>query len=517
MSDDLAKDASQLRRMEGEKSLLAFAKHYFAHHVQLPYSPAHLDIYTLLSALSERRGQKVALAAPRGFGKTTQITNVYLPHRICYGKERYIMILSATTSQATHILDGVKRELMENQKLLHDFPELTGPRPVPWTEDEIVTPNGIKVAAFGAEQQLRGRKFGQFRPSLLIADDLETADNTLTQESREKLKELVNRTILLLGDAQTNYLFLGTLYHPNCLLAELVDPRLNPQWVPRVYKAIVTWSQHQELWDGPWRKIYQSRETHKGKTGPEGASQFYEDQKFLMDEGVELLWPERWSYYWLMEQREAHEPSFYCELQNEPVNPRGNFFSMVDVVYWSDRYSSIEELMQTLGRYVEIYIACDPSLGQDTMRGDYSAIVVLARRRDFFYVLVADIERRNPDQTLEALLTYIQQYHRRFFRVAIETNQFQELMARELERRAAARQLSLPLKRITNTVEKMRRIQSLAPYVKSGRLQFHRNQTRLLDEMRFYPHGQHDDGVDALEMAIRSSEEMGRMMDIRVV
>ncbi len=500
--------------------MLAFAKHYLPQHIQLPYSPKHLEIYTLLSALSERRGQKVALAAPRGFGKSTQITNVYLPHRICYGKERYIMILSATTSQATHILDGIKRELTENQKLLHDFPELTGPRPVPWTEDEIVTPNGIKVAAFGAEQQLRGRKFGPFRPSLIIADDLETADNTLTQESREKLKELVNRTILLLGDAQTNYLFLGTLYHPNCLLAELVDPRINPQWVKRVYKAILAWSRHQELWDGPWRKIYHGREGYQGQTGPEAARQFYKDHQALMDEGVELLWPEKWSYYWLMEQREAHEASFYCELQNEPVNPRGNFFNMAEVVYWNDQYSSREELLQALGRYAEIYMAWDPSLGQDVMRGDYSAIMVLARgpnEDDPFYVLVADIERRDPTAALDALLTYVQQYKRQLCKVAVETNQFQELLAQELERRARAQRLELPLERITNTNDKTRRIQALSPCVKSGRLQFHRNQMRLLNELRFFPNGQHDDGLDALEMAIRVAGEVMRGGDIRTV
>lgn len=503
----LNRKARELRRAEAEKSLRNFVKYYFADYTKLPYSPGHFEIYTLLSTISERRGQKVAVAAPRGFGKTTHITNLYLLHRICYSKERFILILSATVLQATTILDVLRRELTDNEKLLNDFPELRGRRPKPWKSGEIVTLNGIKIQAFGTEQQLRGIKFREFRPSLIIADDLENADNTLTQESREKTKELVNRTVLLLGDGQTNYLFLGTLYQPNCLLAELVDCQLNPQWASRVFKAIISWSRHQELWDVQWRKIYRSREAYKDLTGPEAALQFYEDNKAQMDEGVELLWPDRWSYYWLMEQREAHESSFYCELQNEPINLRGNFFNMAEIVYWSDRYRSIEELLLDLGRYVEIYIACDPSVGVDTLRGDYTAIIVLARKGDTFYVLVEDIERRDLDQAIEALLSYAEQFQKGLMKIAVETNQFQEILAQELERRSRARKLWIPLERITNTVEKMKRIQSMSPQIKSGRIQFHRGHIRLLNEIKFYPHVQHDDGLDALEMAIRISEE----------
>ena len=53
----------------------------------------------------------------------------------------------------------------------------------------------------------------------------------------------------------------------------------------------------------------------------------------------------------------------------------------------------------------------------------------------------------------------------------------------------------------------MKRIHSLAPDINTGRILFYRNQMRLLNEIKFYLHVSHDDGLDALEMAVRLFEE----------
>jgi predicted phage terminase large subunit-like protein len=227
-----------------------------------------------------------------------------------------------------------------------------------------------------------------------------------------------------------------------------------------------------------------------------------------MEEGVALLWPERWSFYRLMEQYEDDPISFNSELQNEPVNPRDCLFNVSEFTYWDDQYVSKEALLRALGEDAEFYGACDPSLGQDTMRGDFTAIIILARdrRTRSMYVVEADLQRSSPTQTIEAIFAYYQRY--RVERFAIETNQFQELLAQEVERRGRELGQYPPIERVKHTTEaKVRRIQSLHPWLKNGAVQMCRKHTLLLEQCRFFPKGKHDVGPDALEMAVRAAEQ----------
>ena len=240
--------------------------------------------------------------------------------------------------------------------------------------------------------------------------------------------------------------------------------------------------------------------------GLEAAQKFYEANRMLMDEGVELLWPARWTYYQLMEKRAEDELSFDSEYQNEPINPRDCLFNVEKFTYWDTAYKSVEDLVRAVGHQVEFYGACDPSLGRDTVRGDFTAIIILARdpRSEQLYIVVADIERRTPTQTIEAILAYYRRF--RFLRFAIEANQFQELLAQELKRRAYESRLYLPIEEVKNTVDKVKRIQTLHPLIQSGQVQFSKSHQQLLAEARFFPKGKHDDGLDALEMAVRIAE-----------
>ncbi len=88
----------------------------------------------------------------------------------------------------------------------------------------------------------------------------------------------------------------------------------------------------------------------------------------------------------------------------------------------------------------------------------------------------------------------------------IEVNQFQELLADELRRRADEQRILLPLWTLNNQVNKLVRIRRLTPYLAQGRIRFKGDSpgARLLvEQLRDFPHGDHDDGPDALEMALR--------------
>ena len=71
-----------------------------------------------------------------------------------------------------------------------------------------------------------------------------------------------------------------------------------------------------------------------------------------------------------------------------------------------------------------------------------------------------------------------------------------------MAKRAQAQGLYVPLESVRHTTDKIGRIQSLQPLVKSGALQFSRKHATLLEQLRLFPKAAHDDGPDALEMAV---------------
>jgi predicted phage terminase large subunit-like protein len=89
--------------------------------------------------------------------------------------------------------------------------------------------------------------------------------------------------------------------------------------------------------------------------------------------------------------------------------------------------------------------------------------------------------------------------------VAIETNQFQELLATQIAAAARASGQQMPIVPLVNTVSKAVRIRRLGPYLAAKGIRFRNTPgTRLLmDQLRDFPVAGHDDGPDSLEMALR--------------
>ena len=507
-------DLSKLRREEGSKSLLAFAMLYMQHHMQFLPSEAHIELYDLLDKIIIKRGAKIAVAAPRDFGKSTMITLFYIIYCIAYSKEKFMMIISNTASQANQILDNIKKEWTENELLKSDFPEIfefkLGFKQLRWREGDIITRNNIKILTLGSGQQVRGRRFGNARPTLVIADDLENAENTFSQDVRDKTKDWFEKSVLKVGSESTNYIFIGNLYHPYSLLGEYVSPDTNQTWIKRVYSAIVTWPIHMDLWD-KWSNVYNYRESFKDASGLQAAFLYYRENKSAMDEGAKLLWPARYSLYDLMKIREENDFSFMSELQNMPLNPKECLLDTDKIVYWDHDGKSTDDLVRSLGENVKYYIGCDPSLGLSTVKGDYSAIVVLAKDEvsKTLYIVEADIKRRPIEEIADDIIAYCLKYNPT--KVGIEGNHFQRVLIDIVKKKAEEIELYPPIVEVINKDDKVARIQSLRPRIKSGNLQFSKKHRHLLEEARYFPRGRHDDGLDSLEMAVRLSNDNGVM------
>lgn len=155
-------------------------------------------------------------------------------------------------------------------------------------------------------------------------------------------------------------------------------------------------------------------------------------------------------------------------------------------------------------------VGVDSSMGKSRYAGDPSAIVILCRDRDGVLWVEADIERRPVTQIVSDGLALSRRWQREtggpLDGFGVESDVFQSLVAEEFARQSKAAGIMLPVYQVfTGGVDKMVRIRRLTPYLSRGLFRWRNTPgtQALVRQMREFPVGEHDDGPDALEQALR--------------
>jgi predicted phage terminase large subunit-like protein len=289
-------------------------------------------------------------------------------------------------------------------------------------------------------------------------------------------------------------------------MAKLTDNQHSPGWKSMKYKAVKQFANDVSIWQ-KWTNIYRGQDQFDSRSGPEAAEEFFKKHQDKMLEGTKVIWPQQENYYQLMVLREdLGYRSFQSEKQNEPIDPERCIFKKENFHFWDDKYKNVQHLLEAIGKRGRFYAACDPSLGK-SKKHDYTAIIVLLKdtRTSVNYVIAADISHTGPDGAIKKLSAYTSMYP--VCRVGIETNSFQVLLVNQLKEELKRCNQTIRIEEISNTGNKNARISGLEPYINQGTLKFNRNQLILLDQLYQFPLAQHDDGPDALQMALYTARK----------
>jgi predicted phage terminase large subunit-like protein len=218
-----------------------------------------------------------------------------------------------------------------------------------------------------------------------------------------------------------------------------------------------------------------------------------------------VLWPERESLYDLMKLRATiGTAAFASEKQCDPTDPEAcewpaEYFQWPGL--WFDRWPA-NLTVKTL--------ALDPSKGKDARHGDYSAFVRLWRDTRGVLFLEADLRRdRAAERIVEDGVEHCRLFDPHGF--VIESNVFQELLVVDFRRVSEREGLVLPLYTKDNTTPKEVRIRRLGPYLSQRLMRFKARSpgTQLLvQQLRDFPNGDHDDGPDSAELALSLAIEL---------
>ena len=235
------------------------------------------------------------------------------------------------------------------------------------------------------------------------------------------------------------------------------------------------------------------------------------------------------------------DPSYRRKLMSLPPAERERFLdgcwlaSSATGAEWPREYfvnvvSSQADWPARHNRNLVKMFAVDPSKGRRTKRGDYSAIVCAAVTSDLIYV-DADLEKRDPTKIVEDLFVFCQRHEiRTGDLIGMEALQFQSLFHTMVYQYAAENPDFLLSKyllagndliEIEDTTPKPMRIRRLSKYWAERRFRFSGSvgSRLLLGQAQTFDgtdrEGQHDDGLDALDMTLQLPIQRSLMYERR--
>ena len=457
-----------------------FVNTYFPHYIRSPEkSELHAFLFSRLpEIIRSPKGENEAVGAPRGEGKSTQVTQLFTLWCIVTGQKHYAVIVMDSIDQAYPMLEAIKAELEFNPRLKTDFPEVCGQGRV-WQVGTIVTANDVKVQVAGSGKKLRGLRHGPYRPDLTVLDDIENDEQVRNPEQRDKLNAWLTKTVLPLGGVGQKYdvIYIGTILHYDSVLNRTLN---NPFWHGIKFKAMKRWPDRMDLWDR-WEELFRN-------DGETVAEAFYLTNKDEMERGAVTSWAARGVLALMKIRARDGHATFDSEYQNDPVSGEDAPFAK-SMKFWTDLPSDL------------VYFgSLDPSLGKAGASRDPSAIIIggYQRQTGKLYIVEAQIKKRLPDLIIEDVIRLHRQYRCKLW--FVETVQFQEFLKDELVKRSAARGIPVPARAVKPVSDKLLRIETLQPHMANGLILLNESQQTLIQQFRHFPKADHDDGPDAVHM-----------------
>lgn len=312
----------QSRRERGRLNGADFLREYFPAIFCLPFSADHLLAIRLADQLLAEGGLQ-ALAMPRGTGKSSMFERLTL-RALLYRMRRYALLLGTSAEAAQDGLETIKSELLHNDLLFEDFPEvchpireLAGianrakgqhidglPTSMQWHRERLILPtvngsaaSGGVIQAKGILGRLRGLKVktptGQIRPDLVVPDDPQTDQSARSQYQIARRLAVLRGTVLgLAGPNQPMTAFCPcTVIAPGDVADQLLDREKCPEWHGLRVALMKSWPTNKALWE----KYYDLRaEEMRADLPREASTAFYAANRVAMDEGAEASWAERY-------------------------------------------------------------------------------------------------------------------------------------------------------------------------------------------------------------------------------
>ena len=228
------------------KSHYLFFHIYFSRYVTFETADFQREMFALTE---DEKISMCVIVAFRESGKSSIVTTSY-PLWSILGKQhrKFVLILCQTQPKAQQALRNIRWELENNEILREDmgpFQEEAGP----WGAQGLVfRDSGAKIAIGSLEQSIRGIRHCEFRPDLIILDDIEDTASVKTQAGRDKTWEWFTGEIIPAG-GNAQIFAVGNLLHHDSLLKR-IQKHIESCQTPGVYREYPILKNGISLWPG---------------------------------------------------------------------------------------------------------------------------------------------------------------------------------------------------------------------------------------------------------------------------
>ncbi len=411
---------------------------------------------------------------------------------ICKDPDVLIALIAKNNTDATGIMRSIQAELSINDHLIEAF----GPfKPVdeetkPWALEKMSVAKRTRIAkeptiaVFGSgAKTVLGH-----RTDWTICDDVITAKNSATPEQRYSMREWFNQSVETMPHPSTGRItVVGTLFDPADLyndLLEMTDPETGEQlWTVQREDAIVDEEEHI------------------------------------------TLWPERWPWRALMQQKANGTLDFNKRFRNIAVDRSRMVFKEEYVKGgWIGKaqYPGCLDRTHRIGQWdtgMKLIAGFDPAMGLGKS-AKFCAHIVLGLgscKHHESCLWVIDIKR--DQMTLPQQCQFILEQHQHYdlWKSIVECNAYQRGLYDELKRRMEAEGVAYQIEaHYTTKVNKPDPelgVQSMGPWFEDGRVHIpwgdlasQRKMQQLVDELIQYP-GKYQDTVLAMWFAYKYLNE----------
>jgi predicted phage terminase large subunit-like protein len=457
-----------------------FCRTFFPNAVRAT-SPSYMaDVWKRLENPTSRL---VNLRIFRGGFKTTTL-RLFTAKRIAYGLSRTILYIGASEAHAIRSVQWLKGRIeplrgSDGSEHPSFFASVFDLRPgKKWTENELEVFHGTDsrpawVLGVGITGNIRGINFDDYRPDLIILDDIVTDENAITGEQREKLINLVlgavkNSLASTVESPNAKMVLLQTPIHPDDVSSRAAA---DPAWSTAVYPCWTLETARASdlaLQKSAWEAQFPTLVLRK-------------DKQQAIDRNTLSIF-----------SREME-----CRLvQQELRDFRNEWLRFYD----DDRRDGLR------GTFI---LGIDPvpppsprALAENMEGRDYEAQAVWCRNSTGYYLVDLRTNRgHDPGWSVATALSLASQY--RVARIVVETIMYQRVLKWHMEKEMQRRKTFFLVKPFEDKRKKFNRITSvfgnLAP---QGLVFVRRSDSGFIQQFEEYHGGDHDDILDASAIAL---------------
>ncbi len=203
------RENKRVRQRLAFESPLWFSLFYLRHHFSYPLAPFHIEMFYLIE---QEKYSFIVVMAFRESGKSTVMNMANVLWSIL-GKpgKKFAIIMSNTQEQSKNHFTNIKAELENNEALKEDFGPFTENKNE-WNKLSLeLEYHGSKIMSVTRDQGIRGLKHNQYRPDLIICDDLEDSSSAKDETISKAFFQRFEEEILPLGNSTTKIIILGNL------------------------------------------------------------------------------------------------------------------------------------------------------------------------------------------------------------------------------------------------------------------------------------------------------------------